>query len=142
MSYGILDSTSHVLATVFLIYRVAGTSFEPLVVEPLNVMMREHRLRLCGSIEAANANLDETWREAKGAEKALLKKGYSEVRARLSRWRDDGVLPTSESCKEQMVGAHQGAAQPFGFELYRLDEVDDPHRRVNWRYRIVAGREI
>ena len=83
MSSGILDSASHVLATVFLIYRIAGTSFEPVVVESLKISTREHMLRVCGSIEAANANLQETWREAKGQEKSQLKYGYAALVARL-----------------------------------------------------------
>lgn len=142
MSSSVLDLTSHVLATAFLIYRIAGTSFEPFVAGPLEAVMREHQLRVCGSIDAATANLDETWREAKGAEKEQLKNGFHEVLATLARWRDEGALPTSEYCQEWAARNPNPLTQRFRFELYRLDEVDEPIRRVNWRYRIVAENEI
>lgn len=129
MSHSVLDSISHILATGFLIYRVTNTSIDQVATEPLIAIAAEQRRHVCGSVDAALANLDDTWREAKRSERNLLHMGYLNVLDQMIQWREDGVLPDSESCSKAV-------------EIFRLNFVDAPKRKVNWSYRITRSEEL
>ena len=139
MSHGVLDSASHVIAGLLLIYQIDQAPFERQTEKILEAARREHRLRVCGSLAAAQANLDDTWKEAQGRDRDHLRQSYDFISGQLESWRSLGVLPSEDRCR---VSVEKSRSNPtdFGVEIYRLDGTDSPHRRVNWSYRLTLGR--
>ena len=136
MSHGVLDSISHVLAAGFLVYRIADTSLDLVAEKPLLAMRSEQQLHVCGSIEAAVANLNDTWQEARGREKPQLHQGYLNILRDIDEWGEHEGLPSKNSCSQNLELSRSGQILSFSSDAYRLDFADAPKRRVNWRYRL------
>ncbi len=130
MSHGVLDSISHVLAAGFLVYRIANTSLNEITEKPMSAMRSEQQLHVCGSIEAAEANLNDTWQEARGREKTRLHQGYLNILRDIDEWHESDVFPSASTCSQNLE------ILQFSSQAYRLDFADAPKRRVNWHYRL------
>jgi hypothetical protein len=137
MSHGVLDSMSHVLAAGVLVYRIANTSLDQVVEKPVSALIAEQRLHVCGSIDAALANLSDTWQEARGLEKSRLHQGYLKTLSNVDEWRENEVLPNANTCSQNLELNQSGQILSFSSQAYRLDFADAPKRRVNWRYRMI-----
>ena len=140
MSHSLLDSASHVLAGMFLLYRVEQAPLHLEVKTILEESRGEHQMYVCGSLAAAVANLEDTWREATGSERDHLKQGYDFISENLEYWRSQGLLPSKARCQ----GLNENVQPDRGFrtETYRIDGGDNPRRRVNWAYRVTHSRGI
>lgn len=134
MSHSVLDFASHVIAGLFLIYRIDHAAIDSGLRSISDEARREHQLHVCGAVMAAVANLDDTWREAKGSEQDHLKQAFDFLSDRIAAWRELGILPKEESCRIDVDNEHMDV-QAFQVEAYRLDGGDNPSRRVNWSYR-------
>lgn len=136
MSHGVLDSISHVLAAGFLVYRIANTSLNEIAEKPMSALRSELQLHVCGSIEAAEANLNDTWQEARGREKTQLHQGYLNILRDIDEWRERQVFPSVSACSQNLELSRSGQILQFSSQAYRFDFVDAPKRRVNWHYRL------
>lgn len=138
MSYGTFDTISHILATLFLISRIAETPFEPFVATAVEAIAAEHKLRVCGSVAAAAANLRDTLAAGSGREKECFKHGYKAILGKIEEWQLSHDLPSPENCSVVIL-LDGGQVEVLQTELYQLDGDDAPKRRVNWNYRITSS---
>lgn len=89
-----------------------------------------HLLYACGSYKAGLNNLRDALEAASKKDQPNLKKAFHTLKSQWQTWETSGELPRNSDCIiESSTGSFEAA--PF-----RLNQVDQPTRILNWSYRI------
>lgn len=97
----------------------------------------EWKLHVCGSLAAGINNLSDTVQMTRQPRKHRYEIGLDVLQTHIQNLRRDQALPTTEDC---VVTTRLGAS--FTADPYRLNEIDQPHRKINWAYGIAFHSEI
>jgi hypothetical protein len=97
----------------------------------------EYLLQVCGALAAGLANLKDALDQSTKQQQKKLSLGYNFILNNFHEQQEAGKLPSHGQCEKKSPDG-----RIFTFKLYRLNEVDQPNRRINWHYRISQKQTI
>lgn len=125
-------------ATIFLILKTLIQWQPEAIAQRVNQHAEdEHRLHICGGLIAGLRNLEETVAETSDPQKTLYARGFAAVQSHVEGLTTSSSLPGPDECEVAGTSGRTYRAKP-----YRLNEVDQPSRRINWSYSFSHQDEI
>jgi hypothetical protein len=136
MSHTSLDSVAHTIAAFGIIVSVLSFDSSGFVHRAKELSLREQELQICGSKDSGLLNLTEALAASKPQLRQRLNQGFAHLKERIAESIESNNVPRSDHCQHSLLG------KTYTAPAYRLNGIDEPNRKVNWSYRIVAKEEI